>query len=254
MIFKLSCDRVRKVFASDAGETVALEETSLDVRASEFLCLLGPSGCGKTTLLNLFAGFEKPTSGKLTLDGQAIKGPGRDRGVIFQEHALFPWLTVSQNIASGKHISAKPTAERNRVVQDHLRFIGLDDFGDHYPRQLSGGMRQRVAIARGLANEPEVLLMDEPFASLDALNSGVLRNELVRISLKTRKTIVFVTHNIEEAVLLSDRVAIMTARPGRIRAIIDVDLPKPRDVNSPEFNAIERQVRRLIFDSEVIAA
>ena len=254
MNFKLSCDRVRKVFASDAGETVALEETSLDVRASEFLCLLGPSGCGKTTLLNLFAGFEKPTSGRLTLDGQAIKGPGMDRGVIFQEHALFPWLTVSQNIASGKHISNKPASERNRVVQDHLRLIGLDDFGEHYPRQLSGGMRQRVAIARGLANEPEVLLMDEPFASLDALNSGVLRNELVRIWLKTRKTIVFVTHNIEEAVLLSDRVAVMTARPGRIRAIIDVDLPKPRDVNSPEFNAIERQMRSLVFDSEVIAA
>lgn len=254
MTFKLSCDRVRKVFTSDAGETVALEETSLDVRASEFLCLLGPSGCGKTTLLNLFAGFEKPTSGNLTLDGQAIKGPGMDRGVIFQEHALFPWLTVSQNIASGKHVNAKPTAERNRVVQDHLRLIGLDDFGGHYPRQLSGGMRQRVAIARGLANEPEVLLMDEPFASLDALNSGVLRNELVRIWLKTRKTIVFVTHNIEEAVLLSDRVAVMTARPGRIRAIIDVDLPKPRDVNSPEFNAVERQVRSLILDSEVIAA
>jgi NitT/TauT family transport system ATP-binding protein len=254
MTFKLNCDRVRKIFASDAGETVALEETSLDVRASEFLCLLGPSGCGKTTLLNLFAGFEKPTSGRLTLDGQAIKGPGMDRGVIFQEHALFPWLTVSQNIGSGKHISSKPASERNRLVQDHLHLIGLDNFGDHYPRQLSGGMRQRVAIARGLANEPEVLLMDEPFASLDALNSGVLRNELVRIWLKTRKTIVFVTHNIEEAVLLSDRVAVMTARPGRIRAIIDVDLPKPRDVNSPEFNAIERQVRSLIFDNEAIAA
>ena len=254
MTFKLSCDGVRKVFTSDAGETVALEETSLDVRASEFLCLLGPSGCGKTTLLNLFAGFEKPTSGKLTLDGQAIKGPGMDRGVIFQEHALFPWLTVSQNIASGKHVNAKPMAERNRVIQEHLRLIGLDDFGDHYPRQLSGGMRQRVAIARGLANEPEVLLMDEPFASLDALNSGVLRNELVRIWLKTRKTIVFVTHNIEEAVLLSDRVAVMSASPGRIRAVIEVDLPKPRDVNSPEFNAIERQVRGLIFDGEVIAA
>lgn len=180
-----------------------------------------------------------------------IKGPGMDRGVIFQEHALFPWLTVHENIASGKHISSKPAAERSRLVQEHLRMIGLDDFGQHYPRQLSGGMRQRVAIARGLANEPEVLLMDEPFASLDALSSGVLRGELVRIWLQTRKTIVFVTHNIEEAVLLSDRVAIMTARPGRIRTVIDVDLPKPRDVNSPEFNAIERRVRDVMFEDEM---
>jgi NitT/TauT family transport system ATP-binding protein len=176
-----------------------------------------------------------------------IEGPGMDRGVVFQEHALFPWLNVHDNVVSGKRVRAKSKAERSEIVAHYLKMVGLADFGSHYPRQLSGGMRQRVAIARGLANEAEVLLMDEPFAALDAITRNVLQVELVRIWEQTRKTIVFVTHNIEEAILMSDRIAIMTARPGRVQEIISIDLPKPRDINSPEFNAIEKHLRELVF-------
>jgi ABC-type nitrate/sulfonate/bicarbonate transport system ATPase subunit len=250
---KLSCNRVRKIFTSASSETLALDETTLDIRAGEFLCLLGPSGCGKTTILNLLAGFEQPTSGTLRLNAQAIDGPGMDRGVIFQEHALFPWLTVGDNVASGKRVRAKPAAERSEIVRHYLAMIGLSGFEHHYPRQLSGGMRQRVAIARGLANEPEVLLMDEPFAALDAISRSLLQVELVRIWELTRKTIVFVTHNIEEAVLLADRVAIMTARPGRVREIVEIDLARPRDINGVEFNAIEKRLRELVFEQHAVA-
>ena len=250
---KLSCNRVRKIFTSASSETLALDETTLDIRAGEFLCLLGPSGCGKTTILNLLAGFEQPTSGTLRLNAQAIDGPGMDRGVIFQEHALFPWLTVGDNVASGKRVRAKPAAERSEIVRHYLAMMGLSGFEHHYPRQLSGGMRQRVSIARGLANEPEVLLMDEPFAALDAISRSLLQVELVRIWELTRKTIVFVTHNIEEAVLLADRVAIMTARPGRVREIVEIDLARPRDINGVEFNAIEKRLRELVFEQHVVA-
>lgn len=250
---KLACDGVRKVFTLGSKQLLALDETTLQVYDGEFLCLLGPSGCGKTTLLNLFAGFERATSGTLRLDARVIDGPGMDRGVVFQEHALFPWLNVHDNVASGKRVRAKPEAERNEIVARYLRMIGLADFGSHYPRQLSGGMRQRVAIARGLANEAEVLLMDEPFAALDAITRSVLQVELVRIWEQTRKTIVFVTHNIEEAILMSDRIAIMTSRPGRVREIIAINLPKPRDINSPEFNVIEKNIRELMFESHLVA-
>lgn len=250
---KLSCNRVRKMFTSGSSQTLALDETTLDIRASEFLCLLGPSGCGKTTILNLLAGFEQPTSGALRLNAQTIDGPGMDRGVIFQEHALFPWLTVEDNVASGKRVRAKSAAERSEIVRHYLAMIGLSGFEHHYPKQLSGGMRQRVAIARGLANEPEVLLMDEPFAALDAISRSLLQVELVRIWELTRKTIVFVTHNIEEAVLLADRVAIMTARPGRVREIVEIDLARPRDINGVEFNAIEKRLRELVFEQHAVA-
>jgi NitT/TauT family transport system ATP-binding protein len=245
---KLSCNRVRKLFQSATSETLALDETMLEINEGEFLCLLGPSGCGKTTLLNLLAGFEKPTSGTLQLNGQNIGGPGMDRGVIFQEHALFPWLTVGANVAGGKRVRAKPRADRQAIVARYLEMIGLSGFEHHYPRQLSGGMRQRVAIARGLANEPEVLLMDEPFAALDAISRSLLQVELVRIWELTRKTIVFVTHNIEEAVLLADRIAIMTPRPGRVSTIVDIELPRPRDINSPAFNDVEKHIRELVFE------
>ena len=251
---KLSCNRVRKSFTSGSSETLALDDTTIDIREGEFLCLLGPSGCGKTTILNLLAGFEKPTAGTLRLNAQTIDGPGMDRGVIFQEHALFPWLTVGDNVASGKRVRAKPAAERNEIVRRYLAMIGLSGFEHHYPKQLSGGMRQRVAIARGLANEPEVMLMDEPFAALDAISRSLLQVELVRIWELTRKTIVFVTHNIEEAVLLADRVAIMTARPGRVREIVEIDLARPRDINGAAFNAIERHLRELVFEQHAASA
>jgi NitT/TauT family transport system ATP-binding protein len=243
---KLSCEAVRKVFTLGAAQTLALADTTLDVYDGEFLCLLGPSGCGKTTLLNLFAGFERPSSGVLRANARVIEGPGMDRGVVFQEHALFPWLTVHDNVASGKRVRGTSEAERKRIVEHYLAMVGLAEFGGHYPRQLSGGMRQRVAIARALANEAAVLLMDETFAALDAMTLSVLHVELVRIWEQMRKTIVFVTHYIEEAVLMADRIAIMTARPGRIQDIVPIDLPKPRDINSSEFNAIERRLRDLM--------
>ena len=247
MAAKLSADRLRKTFLSESGETRAIDDITLGVRKGEFICLLGPSGCGKTTLLNLFAGFERPSSGHVYLDGREIESPGPDRGVVFQEHALFPWLTVQDNVGCGKRVRARSEVERREIVRRQLALIGLEGFDRHYPHQLSGGMKQRVAIARVLANEPEVLLMDEPFASLDAITRSGLQQELARIWKETGQTIVFVTHNIEEAVFLGDRIAVMTPRPGRILAVMEVDLPKPRDVNSPEFNAIERRARELLL-------
>jgi NitT/TauT family transport system ATP-binding protein len=247
MTAKLSADRLSKTFTSARTETPAIEDITLDVRDGEFLCLLGPSGCGKTTLLNLFAGFEQPSAGRVSLDGQAIGSPGPDRGVVFQEHALFPWLTVRDNVESGRRVQAQAAAARRHTSDRYLALVGLHGFDRHYPHQLSGGMKQRVSIARALANEPEVLLMDEPFASLDAITRSVLQAELIRIWNETGKTIVFVTHNIEEAVVLGDRIAVMTARPGRIKEILAVRLPKPRDINSPEFNEVERRARALLL-------
>ena len=244
---KLSAERLRKTFVSDRTETPAIDDITLDVSDGELLCLLGPSGCGKTTLLNLFAGFEQPTAGRVCLDGHVIARPGPDRGVVFQEHALFPWLTVRDNVECGKRVRALESNARRRVGDRYLAMMGLAGFEGHYPHQLSGGMKQRVSIARVLANEPEVLLMDEPFASLDAITRSVLQAELIAIWTETRKTIVFVTHNIEEAVFLGDRIAVMTARPGRIKEILPVRLPKPRDINSPEFNEIERRARGLLL-------
>jgi NitT/TauT family transport system ATP-binding protein len=244
---KLRGERVHKRFISESATTDAIDEITLTVEQGEFMCLLGPSGCGKTTLLNIFAGFESPTSGHVFLDEVEIAGPGPDRGVVFQEHALFPWLTVYDNVRSGKRVRSRPAPMQRAIVEEQLALVGLEGFRQHYPHQLSGGMRHRAALARVLANEPEVLLMDEPFAALDAITRGFLQQELIRIWQQTRKTIVFVTHNIEEAVLLGDRISVMSPRPGRVRSIIDVGLPKPRDVNSPEFNRIERQARELLL-------
>jgi NitT/TauT family transport system ATP-binding protein len=246
---KLYGDRLQKIFVTDSAETPAIEEITLAVEQGEFMCLLGPSGCGKTTLLNIFAGFDRPTSGRVYLDDREIAGPGPDRGVVFQDHALFPWLTVYDNVRCGKRVQSRPAAAQRAIVERQLSLVGLEGFARHYPHQLSGGMKQRVALARVLANEPEVLLMDEPFAALDAITRTLLQQELIRIWDDTRKTIVFVTHNIEEAVLLGDRIAVITPRPGRIRSIIDVGLPKPRDVNSPEFNKVERHARELLLET-----
>jgi NitT/TauT family transport system ATP-binding protein len=243
---KLYAERLGKTFVSETAQTHAIEEITLSVRDGEYMCLLGPSGCGKTTLLNLFAGFDRPSAGHVYLDGREITGPGPDRGVVFQEHALFPWLTVRDNVGCGKRVRARSQAEQRETVRRELALVGLEGFDEHYPHQLSGGMKQRVAIARVLANQPEVLLMDEPFAALDAITRASLQVELIRIWKETRKTIVFVTHNIEEAVVLGDRIAVMTSRPGHVLAVIDVNLSKPRDVNSPEFNEIERHARELL--------
>lgn len=225
-----------------AAGTVALESIDLTVREAEFVSLVGPSGCGKSSFLNLVAGFLAPTRGTLLLDGAPIRGPGADRGVVFQDHALFPWMTVEKNIGYGPRVNGVPKAEVDRRVGELLDLIGLTRFASAWPKQLSGGMKQRVAIARALANRPKMLLMDEPFAALDAQTRRFLQDELLRIWDRTDTTILFITHSIDEAVLLSNRIAVMTARPGRIKEVVEVDLPRPRDENSVSFLETRRHV------------
>jgi NitT/TauT family transport system ATP-binding protein len=202
---------------ADAAAVEALRDISFDVQEGEFCCLLGHSGCGKTTLLNMLAGFEQPTKGELLVAGQPVGGPGWDRTMVFQDYALFPWLSVERNIAFGLDMKDVPAADKAEIVARHVRLVGLAGFERHLPHQLSGGMRQRVAIARALAVDPRVALFDEPFAALDAQNRAVLQDELVRISQATRKTMLLITHSIDEAVKLSDRVIVMTTRPGRVK-------------------------------------
>jgi len=230
---KLSVRRVSKRFRSKVGETHALDDVSLEVGEGEFVCLVGPSGCGKSTLLNIVAGLEQADAGAVLTDGQPIKGPGRDRMVMFQEPALFPWLDVRDNVLFGLELKPglKPH-ERLEVADFYLRLVGLEKFQRAYIHELSGGMKQRVALARALAPNPRVLLMDEPFAALDALTREQLYGDLQRIWAQRRKTIVFVTHNVREAACLGDRVVLFSPHPGRIREQFAIDLPRPRDINS----------------------
>jgi len=246
---------LRKEFVdiSRQAQVVALSNIDLDIGEDEFLTILGPSGCGKSTLLNIIAGFEHATDGEVRLDGQTIRDPGPDRGVVFQEYALFPWLNVVQNIEFGLRERGVPKAERKVRVTRQISAVGLDGFEDRFPQELSGGMRQRVALARVLVNDPKILLMDEPFAALDAQTRTIMQTELLRVWSAERRTALFVTHNIEEAVLLGDRLVVMTARPGRIKEIVNVKLPRPRDVTSAEFNEIRRYVASLL-ESEVQTA
>ncbi|MFE6967990.1 ABC transporter ATP-binding protein [Isoptericola sp. NPDC057653] len=242
-------DGVRKEFAvrGSGGTLVALEDLTLDVAAGELVTLVGPSGCGKSTLLDLVTGLSEPTSGRILLDGRPVTGPGLDRGIVFQQYALLPWRTAQANVELGLEARRLPRAERRRIAREHLELVGLSGFEDRYPHELSGGMKQRVAIARSLAFDPEVLLMDEPFAALDAQTRETLQDELLRIWRATGKTIVFITHGIEEAVYLGQRVVVLTPRPGRVRQVLDVDLPgrgEPgRDVRAdPEFVALRHRV------------
>jgi NitT/TauT family transport system ATP-binding protein len=241
---------LRKRFSDIARqeEVIALDGLDLAIAEDEFLTILGPSGCGKTTLLNIVAGFERASSGDLRLDDVPIRGPGPDRGVVFQEYALFPWLTVEQNIEFGLRERRVRKAERRARVHHLIASVGLAGFEKRYPQELSGGMRQRVALGRVLVNDPKILLMDEPFAALDAQTRTLMQEELLRVWSRDRRTALFVTHNIEEALLLGDRVVVMTARPGRIKEIVAVDLPRPRDVTSPDFNAMRRRVSALLED------
>jgi ABC-type nitrate/sulfonate/bicarbonate transport system ATPase subunit len=226
----------------------ALTDVSFTVADKEFCALLGHSGCGKTTLLSMMAGFEQPTEGALLLDGKPIGKPGWERTMIFQDYALFPWLTVEDNISFGLEMKNERASERRRIVRDYIALVGLAGFERRYPHQLSGGMRQRVSIARALAVDPSVLLMDEPFAALDAQNRGLMQKEMVRIWERARKTCVLVTHSIEEAVALADRILVMTKRPGTIKAEVRVDVPRPRPEDTPEVVALRRRVRELIQD------
>ena len=241
-----------RAFAGAGGPTPALLDVDLDVAEREFVCILGPSGCGKSTLLNLVAGFLRPSAGEVRVNGRRVTGPGADRGVVFQEYALFPWLTVEQNIEFGLRERRVPRAKRKARVRQQIASVGLSGFGQRYPQELSGGMRQRVALARVLVNDPKILLMDEPFAALDAQTRSIMQQELLRVWSADRRTAIFITHNIEEAILLGDRVVVMTARPGRIKDIVAVGLPRPRDVTSAEFNQIRRHVA-VLLEAEVQA-
>ncbi len=247
----LSARTVSKHFAGrqGSGDVLALDTISLDVREGEFLCLLGASGCGKSTLLNMFAGFVAPTGGEIRLRDEAITGIDPRCGMVFQSYALFPWKTVQDNVAFGPKMKGIGRGERRDVAERFLAMVGLSAFAGHYPVELSGGMQQRVTLARCLAADPEVMLMDEPFAALDAMTREVLQGELMRIQAQSGKTIVFVTHNIDEALVMADRIVVMSPRPGRIAAVIENDLPRPRDIEVqllPAYAALKRQVWQLI--------
>jgi NitT/TauT family transport system ATP-binding protein len=260
---KIRFEQVRKEFAirgENGGPSrsfTALDDITLDVKSGEFLALVGPSGCGKSTLLDLLGGLEAPTSGRILLDGRPIEGPARDRGIVFQQYALFPWRTAVQNVEFGLDIAGLKSKARREKALHYLDLVGLSAFANRYPHELSGGMKQRVAIARSLAYDPEVLMMDEPFAALDAQTRETLQGELLRIWRRTGKTIVFITHGIDEAVVLGQRVAIMTSRPGRIKQIIEVPevlRSETEDVRSlPAFGAVRHEVWSLLRD-EVLKA
>jgi NitT/TauT family transport system ATP-binding protein len=231
---------VTKTFDVAGQQIVALKDASLTIRKGEFITLIGASGCGKSTLLRIIAGFETPTSGEALMWGLPIDGPGPLRGMVFQDYALFPWLSVRDNIGFGPTSQGWPKSKIRETTERFIEMVGLQRFADAYPHQLSGGMRQRVAIARVLANEAEVVLMDEPFGALDAMTRERLQEELLEIWRATKLTVVFVTHAVEEAILLADRVVVMTPGPGRIESDNDLILPRPRDLTSPEFNEIRR--------------
>jgi len=235
---------VTKRFAIGDGEVEALGRIDANIERGQFVCLIGASGCGKTTMLRIIAGFEEPSTGEVLVDGKQITAPGSDRGMVFQDYALFPWMTVRQNIGFGPRQRRLARSDVDAITDELVRLVGLEHAAGRYPSQLSGGMKQRVAIARVLANNANVLLMDEPFGALDALTREQLQRELLQIWGRTRVTVIFVTHSVEEAALLADRVLIMSAGPGHIETDIAIELPRPRDVSSPEFNAVRRDLAR----------
>jgi len=230
----------------DGSSLTAIESLDLTVKDKEFVCVLGPSGCGKTTLLRMIAGLDAATGGEIMLDGAQITGPDARVGIVFQEYSLFPWRSVLDNVAFGLEMRGIAREERNRIANQYLDLVGLTSFTKSYPSELSGGMRQRVAVARALALDPVVLLMDEPFGALDAQTRNMLQHELLGIWEKTKKTIIFITHSVDEAVYLADRIVVLTPRPGRVCEIITLELPRPRDRTSIEFAKFRRYVLDLI--------
>ena len=255
---QLTIEGVSRTFMGPGGRaTHALAPTDLTVAQNDFITILGPSGCGKSTLLRIVAGLDRPTAGRALLDGRPIVGPGRDRGMVFQSYTLFPWLTVAENIAFGLREAGVPGARQTAIVRDYVGKMGLVGFETHLPRQLSGGMQQRTAIARALAVEPEILLMDEPFGALDNQTRALMQELLLQIWERERKTVLFVTHDIEEAIFMASRVVVMTARPGRIKAEVAVDLPHPRAYTlktTPAFNALKARLTDEIRVEAVRAA
>lgn len=245
MVAKIQISNLRKIYSTPERQVHALEDINLEIAAGEFVCLVGLSGCGKTTLLNILSGFVEITSGTVWMDGKPITNT-YDRGVVFQEYALFPWRTALRNVEYGLEIRKIPSAQRKQIAREYLRLVRLEQFADFYPHNLSGGMRQRVAVARALAFDPQVLLMDEPFGALDAQTREELQELTVDVWHKTKKTVVYVTHNLSEAVYLGDRIVVLVANPGRIRTVVNVDLPRPRDALAPEFIAVQRRINDLV--------
>lgn len=256
---KIVARNIRRVYhikGKDGKKTTefeAIRQLDLTVKQGEFLAIVGPSGCGKSTFLDMIAGLAKPSSGEIFMDGKLIKGPALDRGIVMQGYALFPWRTVRKNVEFGLEIKKVPKQDRGQISQKYIEMVGLKNFADRYPHELSGGMKQRVAIARALAYDPEVLLMDEPFAAVDAQTRETLQEELLRIWEQTKKTIVFVTHGIDEAVFLADRVAVMSSHPGTIKDIVTINLPRPRDGirSSADFGWIRHKIWELLQNDAV---
>jgi ABC-type nitrate/sulfonate/bicarbonate transport system ATPase subunit len=254
---KLQIDGVTLRFTPRKGKPVtALDRISLDVQDNEFSVIVGPSGCGKSSLLRVVAGLVAPTDGGVRLAGTPITAPGKDRGMVFQSYTLFPWLTVQKNVEFGLKIAGLPASDRARTARSFIARVGLEGFENAYPKQLSGGMMQRVALARALANDPELLLMDEPFGALDSQTRSLMQELLLKIWEQSKKTVLFITHDIDEAILLGDHVYVMTARPGSIKERIEIDIPRPRTVEattSPPFIALKRRIMDLIHDEAVRA-
>ena len=247
---RVKIDNVRKVFNGRNGEMVALNGVSLDIMDNEFICVVGPSGCGKSTLLNIIAGLTEPTSGKVYCNGKEVTGTGTDRGVVFQQYALFPWLTVKKNVMFALEMRGIKGKDAEAEAMKYLEMVDLAKFANSYPKELSGGMKQRVAIARAYAAEPEVLLMDEPFGALDAQTRTQLQTELLETWQKKRKTCFFITHDVDEAIVLAQKVIIMSARPGRIKEIVDITIPYPRTQEtkmSPEFMELKNHIWSQVY-------
>ena len=243
-VTKLKIDNVKKIYQTRKGEMTALNGVNLDIKENEFICVVGPSGCGKSTLLNIIAGLDTPTSGAVYIDGKKIEG------VVFQQYALFPWLTVLKNVMFGLKLQGKSDAEAKEIAMKYIKMVQLEDFVNHYPKELSGGMKQRVAIARAYAVKPEVLLMDEPFGALDAQTRTQLQTELLKTWESERKTCFFITHDVDEAIILAQRVIVMSARPGRIKDIVDIDIPYPRDQEtkmSPRFMELKNHIWSQVY-------
>lgn len=247
---KVKIENVRKVFDTRNGEMVALNGVDLDIKENEFICVVGPSGCGKSTLLNIIAGLLEPTSGRVLCDGEEVHGTGTERGVVFQQYALFPWMTVKKNVMFGLNLKGIKGKEAEDIAMKYIKMVQLEDFVDHYPKELSGGMKQRVAIARAYAVNPSILLMDEPFGALDAQTRTQLQQELLETWEKEQKTCFFITHDVDEAIILAQKVIIMSARPGRIKEIVDINIPYPRTQEtkmSPEFLELKNHIWSQVY-------
>ena len=251
LVPKVQIKAVEKIYEGRNGKTVALNGVNLDIYDNEFICVVGPSGCGKSTLLNIIAGLHEATAGEVLVDGVKVEGTGVDRGVVFQQYALFPWLTVKKNVMFGLKLKKDLTDEqREEIAMKYIKIVGLEKFVDAYPKELSGGMKQRVAIARAYAVNPSLLLMDEPFGALDAQTRTQLQTELLKTWEEEKKTCFFITHDVEEAILLATKVIVMSARPGRIKEIIDIDIPYPRGQESkmlPRFTELKNYIWNMVY-------